>query len=268
MPGIPTKLNLQGGEPSERQADARRSRARKAPARRPAQSAMRFMLPRLQPLAFVVERIRSRSAPTSDRGRQPRRRCSKRRRLGLQRAASKIGMPEDINAFMGGSVGQRFRQAALDDLYGILRAEKTLFGEQVGDGPYETARLTRSAHAIVLGATKYGPPKRFSDGRWTFVDRDGQPFVTIDAGNRVRRNPNYRPWGLIEILKPVRRNLQAFGAYAIGRRAAFLNRYVREGGVLTLAFYICFQIVSSVSPSTNKSAASLILLIYSAFCIS
>lgn len=150
---------------------------------------------------------------------------------GILRAKSKVGLNEDINAGLD-STSDRFRQWALDDLQGILAAETTMFGGQQELGAYETGRLARSAQSIVYGALKFGAPKMMSDGRFAFVDANGNPSAIYETDKkgrpRIKANPKYKPWGLENILKPVADNLEDFGMYAIGRRAEQLKKEGRE----------------------------------------
>ncbi len=151
----------------------------------------------------------------------------------LDRARSKFGPPALLDDFLA-TPRERFRQAVLDDLDGIRRAELTLTGEVSHNGIYETARRSRAAAHLVEGALKFGVPKfEPFEGtqRITFVDKRGQPSVRLaktKTGAKAVPNPRYRQWGFAEILRPVSDDLEAFGLYAVGQRAAFLKDQGRE----------------------------------------
>lgn len=149
----------------------------------------------------------------------------------LQRARSKIGTPEDIDAHLVGKRSDTLKQAALDDLHGILRMEKDLFGILQEGGMYETARLTRGTEGLLEGTVRFGAPKFMEGNRITFVDAKGRPhanFSTKRGKTRMVENPEFETWGLGEILRPVMADLEAFGLYAVGRRATVLRQEGRE----------------------------------------
>lgn len=152
----------------------------------------------------------------------------------LDRAASKIGGDViDINDALI-PLSDRFRQATVDDMQGILRLETSLTGERaaVKDGIYENARLMKAANSIVDGALRYGPPKMLKSGRWDYIDRHGNPSVLYvkDKQGRyqIKNNPDYEPWGMQDILKPVAKQLDDWVLYAVGRSAAELKAQGRE----------------------------------------
>ena len=122
----------------------------------------------------------------------------------LQRAADKIGEKRSLNVAMD-SVFDRFRQSVADDLHGVYRFERKLAGNIEPVGPYETARLTRSAYSVVEGAMTIGAPKIKSDGSHIYY---GRP--------------------LKEILDPVAKDLDKFTLYAVGRSARELQAQGRE----------------------------------------
>jgi len=105
------------------------------------------------------------------------------------------------------TVSGQFRQSIVDDLDGILRMEIGLRGGRTGGalGPYETARLAKAAYAIVDGALRHGAPVVQPDGSHRF------------------EGP-----GLVEILDPVRGDVEDFTNYAVARSAAELKGQGRE----------------------------------------
>lgn len=144
------------------------------------------------------------------------------------RVISKFGTPDDINAGKKRR-GERFRQNVFDDLEALKRAELTLFGEVLPMGFYESARLTRGVGAVVDGAMKWGAPKILPDGRWIFVDKNGESATNWNkATGEIEDNPNYTPWGLRTLLNPIWKHRREWGIYAFGRRAEVLKREGRE----------------------------------------
>ena len=148
------------------------------------------------------------------------------------RARSKIGPQELINETFGRR-RDRFVQSALDDLYGIYLAEKSLTDEIAKGGMYETARLTRGVSGILEAAAKWGAPKWAKDGAIEIVDAKGRPNwlpgKTLLRGRpKLKDNPAYRRWGFGPLLRPVAKDLDGFGLYAIGRRARYLKDQGRE----------------------------------------
>ena len=146
------------------------------------------------------------------------------------RGASKIGTPEDVHEFM---VNRRddFTQGFIDDLHGLERAERSLYGDIGKVGMTETARLSRGAAGLVEAAVKYGAPKWRADGSIVAVDKHGRPDHLVKrgkAGVELVDNPAYQPWGLGPILRPVMDDLKSFGLYAVGRRAQHLMAQGRE----------------------------------------
>ena len=127
-----------------------------------------------------------------------------RSKSDLQRAKDKIGEKRKLNVAMD-QVFDRFRQSVADDLHGVYRFERKLSGDIAPVGPYETARLTRSAYSVVEGAMSLGAPKIKSDGSTIYY---GRP--------------------LKEILDPVARDLDNFTLYAVGRSAKELQTQGRE----------------------------------------
>lgn len=122
----------------------------------------------------------------------------------LARARSKIGETEGINRHLNG-FWDRFRQSTADDLHGVYRMERDLSGEITPRGAYETARLTRGAHAIMDGVIRYGHLVKKPDGSFGFEGK-----------------------GLEAILKPVANRLEDFLLYAVGRSARELQAQGRE----------------------------------------
>jgi uncharacterized glyoxalase superfamily protein PhnB len=146
----------------------------------------------------------------------------------LHRLESKVGATEVLNR--GRGMPARSRQLALDDLYGSFVMEKKLFGYVRDDGGYMTGRLARGAQAVVGGALKWGAPE-WRKGQIVYLDKDGNADtvqVTKNGKPHLANNPNYTPWGLERILKPVVKNLQEFGRYAIARRAEYLRTKGKE----------------------------------------
>lgn len=122
----------------------------------------------------------------------------------LAKMASKIGEPKPVNASLD-TLMDEARQSVFDDLHGVMRMERDLRGELMPGGAYETARLTRGAHAVVEGAMTLGAPKVLADGSTRF------------EGKSLR-----------DILKPVAGNLTEFGLYAVARSARELMYQGRE----------------------------------------
>ena len=144
----------------------------------------------------------------------------------LDRARSKVGQQEAVNEVVEASGGRRFRQGALDDLYGILNAEMSLYGTY--NGPtYQSARLTRGSSGIVQAALQYGVP-RWAKGRVELLDGAGEPLNLITDKGKVVANPKARPWGLERILEPIAGDLDTGVLYFVGKRADLLRRQGRE----------------------------------------
>lgn len=122
----------------------------------------------------------------------------------LAKMASKIGEPKPVNASLD-SLMDEARQSVFDDLHGVMRMERDLRGDLIPGGAYETARLTRGAHAVVEGAMTLGAPKVLADGSTRF------------EGKSLR-----------DILKPVAGSLTEFGLYAVARSARELMYQGRE----------------------------------------
>ncbi len=122
----------------------------------------------------------------------------------LHRAQSKVGMQRNINEALDG-LGDKFRQAVVDDLHGIYRMERDLTGKTSPLGAYETARLTRGAGGLVDGAIRLGAPIRKASGAFDFQGK-----------------------GLEKILEPVAGNLDEFLMYAVGRSSQELMMQGRE----------------------------------------
>ncbi len=126
------------------------------------------------------------------------------RQDALHRAQSKVGMQRSINDALDG-MGDKFRQAAVDDLHGVYRMERQLTGKTAPQGAYETARLTRGAGGLVDGAIRLGAPIRKEGGAFDFQGK-----------------------GLEKILEPVAGNLDEFLMYAVGRSSHELMMQGRE----------------------------------------
>lgn len=126
------------------------------------------------------------------------------RQDALARAQSKIGKHRIINEALDG-MGDRFRQAVIDDLHGVYRMERQLTGKTNPLGAYETARLTRGAGGLVDGAIRLGAPIRKANGSFDFQGK-----------------------GLDKILEPVAGNLDEFLMYAVGRSSHELMLQGRE----------------------------------------
>lgn len=122
----------------------------------------------------------------------------------LLRAQSKIGTQKPLDDTMD-SVFDEFRQSVSDDLHGIYKMERELTGELSPVGPYETARLTRSAYSIVDGALTLGRPVVKENGSHAFEGK-----------------------GLKQILEPISKDVNNWTLYAVGRSARELMRQGRE----------------------------------------
>ena len=122
----------------------------------------------------------------------------------LSRAASKIGEQKALNVALDGPLDD-FRQSVADDLHGVLRMERDLFGQPQPLGAYETARLTRSAYSVVEGALTIGAPRVTANGSHEFVGKSLQ-----------------------DVLDPVAKELDDFTLYAVGRSARELLEQGRE----------------------------------------
>ncbi len=122
----------------------------------------------------------------------------------LSRAQSKIGPSRNLNEVLDG-VFSKFRQSVADDFEGIYRMERELTGKISPVGPYEKARLTRGAYAMVEGALTIGRPVVKADGSFTFEGK-----------------------GLQQILDPVSRDIDKWTLYAVGRSAKELMQQGRE----------------------------------------
>lgn len=131
----------------------------------------------------------------------------------IDRARSKIGDPTNVHNrpfldFLGdkwNDFRKGFRQTVVDDLDGVMAAEKNLTGKLSPAGAYETARLSRAAASITDGAIRFGYPVRKGDGSFTYSGK-----------------------GLEEILRPVAGRLDDFTTYAVGRSARELQQQGRE----------------------------------------
>lgn len=122
----------------------------------------------------------------------------------LNRARSKIGTEKPLSEFFDG-FWDRFRQATVDDLHGVMKFERDLTGKLSPNGPYESARLSRASASIADGAVRYGHPVKKPDGSFTFQGK-----------------------GLEDILKPVSENLEDTLLYFVGRSARELQVQQRE----------------------------------------
>jgi hypothetical protein len=145
----------------------------------------------------------------------------------LTRVRSKVKFNEQINDFLTDAASE-FRQAVLDDLHGIERAETGITGKINPMGPYVLARNTRGIPAVVESAVHYGAPKLTERGRIVMVDKDGNPNILLTPEGKAKDNPQYKPWGLKNILDPVKDDLENWGLYAYGRRAEKLLAQGRE----------------------------------------
>lgn len=122
----------------------------------------------------------------------------------LNRARSKIGTDKPLSEFFDG-FWDRFRQATVDDLHGVMKFERDLTGKLSPNGPYESARLSRASASIADGTIRYGHPVKRSDGSFTFSGK-----------------------GLQDILKPVSERLDDALLYFVGRSARELQAQGRE----------------------------------------
>lgn len=122
----------------------------------------------------------------------------------LNRARSKIGTEKPLADYFDRAF-DKFRQATVDDLHGVMQMERDLTGRLSPLGPYESARLSRAAASIADGAVRFGYPVKLADGSFRFAGK-----------------------GLEEILKPVARSLDDALLYFVGRSAHELMGQGRE----------------------------------------
>lgn len=122
----------------------------------------------------------------------------------LNRARSKIGTEKPLADYFDRAF-DKFRQATVDDLHGIMQMERDLTGRLSPLGPYESARLSRAAASIADGAVRFGHPEKLADGSFRFTGK-----------------------GLEEILKPVAGSLDDALLYFVGRSAHELMGQGRE----------------------------------------
>lgn len=122
----------------------------------------------------------------------------------LNRARSKIGTEKPLAEYFDRAF-DKFRQATVDDLHGIMQMERDLTGKLSSVGPYESARLSRSAASMADGAVRFGHPVKLPDGSHKFAGK-----------------------GLEEILKPVAESLDDALLYFVGRSANELMGQKRE----------------------------------------
>lgn len=150
----------------------------------------------------------------------------------IERAASKFGDADMAINQVHSAMKDRARQYVVDDLNGLLVAQSEVLGDisKVSGTPYETSRLMRAAHSVVSGALEYGPPMVINN-EWVFRDRDGNPDHTIvmrDGKQRAVSNPDYKKWGLNDVLAPVAHQLDEWTLYATGMSANELMEQGRE----------------------------------------
>lgn len=122
----------------------------------------------------------------------------------LNRARSKIGTETPLAEHFDRAF-DKFRQATVDDLHGIMQMERDLTGKLSSVGPYESARLSRASASIADGAVRFGHPVKLPDGSHKFAGK-----------------------GLEEILKPVAESLDDALLYFVGRSANELMGQKRE----------------------------------------
>ncbi len=122
----------------------------------------------------------------------------------LNRARSKIGTETPLAEYFDRAF-DKFRQATVDDLHGIMQMERDLTGKLAPLGPYESARLSRASASIADGAVRFGHPVKNPDGSFKFAGK-----------------------GLEEILQPVAKNLDDALLYFVGRSANELMAQGRE----------------------------------------
>jgi len=128
------------------------------------------------------------------------------------------------------TVYDRFRQAFLDDLHGLLKYETAVTGEDdaIALGPYQEARLSRAIASAVEGSMKYGPPRILGEGEWNYIDRNGEPSFLINSKGKAVDNPKFKSWGLRDVLKPVSHELDDWKLYVTARSASELMKQGRE----------------------------------------
>ncbi len=122
----------------------------------------------------------------------------------LNRARSKIGTEKPLAEYFD-RAGDKFRQATVDDLHGIMQMERDLTGKLSPVGPYESARLSRASASIADGAVRFGHPVKNPDGSFKFAGK-----------------------GLEDILRPVAESLDDALLYFVGRSARELHGQGRE----------------------------------------
>jgi len=128
-------------------------------------------------------------------------------------------------------LAQQFRQGALDQFHGIDRAIKRDIGNLPEDqDPYVTARLANGGTSSVMrGLLLHG------QARWA---ANGQHLEKIEGTE-----------GLLDVLKPLGHDLDAWFGWMIGNRAARLKREGRENN------FTDEQIQALQSLSAGKEAA-------------
>jgi hypothetical protein len=107
-----------------------------------------------------------------------------------------------------GNMGDKIRQALVDDFHHILRAERDLFGRQISNGAYETARKLRGIPNITEGLVKWGVPEWNADGSLGWTGQSLQSIMAPVAGSR--------------------KSLRKFESYAVARQAKELKDQGRE----------------------------------------
>jgi hypothetical protein len=122
----------------------------------------------------------------------------------LNRARSKIGTETPLAEYFDRAL-DKFRQATVDDLHGIMQMERDLTGKLSPVGPYESARLSRASASIADGAVRFGHPVKNPDGSFKFAGK-----------------------GLEDILRPVAESLDDALLYFVGRSASELMSQGRE----------------------------------------
>lgn len=122
----------------------------------------------------------------------------------LNRARSKIGTDKPLAEYFDRAF-DKFRQATVDDLHGIMQMERDLTGKLSPVGPYESARLSRASASIADGAVRFGYPVKNPDGSFAWKGK-----------------------GLEEIMKPVAEKLDDALLYFVGRSARELHGQGRE----------------------------------------
>jgi hypothetical protein len=122
----------------------------------------------------------------------------------LNRARSKIGTETPLAEYFDRAF-DKFRQATVDDLHGIMQMERDLTGKLSPVGPYESARLSRASASMADGAVRFGHPVKNPDGSFKFAGK-----------------------GLEDILRPVAESLDDALLYFVGRSANELMGQGRE----------------------------------------